>query len=246
MPAMDSKLTDLMQVLDDLAAELDALAFSAPVAHVYNPLVYAREPTRLYVERYAGLGAENVMIGMNPGPWGMAQTGVPFGAVEPARDWLRLEAKVGSPPAIHPKRPIDGFACTRAEVSGMRVWGWAKDTFGTPERFFRTFFIHNYCPLLFLADTARNVTPDKLQAAERRAMQEPCNRALRRFIEILAPKRVIGIGVWAETRAKEVLDGMDVDIHRILHPSPASPIANRGWAEQAAAQLKEIGIDLPS
>lgn len=246
MQAMDSKTTDLMRTLDVLAAELDALTFSSPVTHVYNPLVYAREPTRLYIERYAGLGAENVLIGMNPGPWGMAQTGVPFGAVDPARDWLGLEAEVDAPPNIHPKRPVEGFACRRAEVSGMRVWGWAEDVFGTPERFFRSFFIHNYCPLLFLADTARNVTPDKLQASERLAMQAPCDRALRRFIEILEPKRVIGVGVWAEARAKEVLEGLDVEIRRILHPSPASPIANRGWAEQASAQLEQMGIVLPS
>ena len=126
----------------------------------------------------------------------------------------------------------------------MRVWGWAQETFGTPERFFRQFFIHNYCPLLFLADTARNVIPEKLKAPERNAMLEPCNRALRRFIEVLAPKRVIGVGVWAEARARETLKGMDVEVTRILHPSPASPVANRGWAEQATAQLKAMGIEL--
>ena len=237
---------ELMQILDDLSADLESLSFSAPVAHVYNPLAYAREPLKLYVERYAGLGAENMMLGMNPGPWGMAQTGVPFGAIEPARNWLKVEAPVGSPPEIHPKRPVDGFACKRAEVSGMRVWSWAETTFGEPEEFFRTFFIHNYCPLLFLADTARNVTPDKLKAAERKAMQEICDRALRRFVEAMKPKRVIGIGVWAEGRAKETLKGVDVEITRILHPSPASPAANRGWAEQAMAQLDAMGIPLPT
>lgn len=233
----------LMQILDELSAELEGLSFSSPVAYVYNPLTYAREPIRKYLERYGGLGAENVFIGMNPGPWGMAQTGVPFGAVEPVRDWLGLEAEVGSPPTEHPKRPVQGFACKRAEVSGMRVWGWAQETFGTPEAFFKLFFIHNYCPLLFLADTGRNLTPDKLKAAERNAMLEPCNRALRRFIEALAPKRVIGVGVWAEARARETLGDMDLEISKMLHPSPASPAANRGWAEQASAQLREMGIE---
>ena len=235
---------ELMKILDELSEELDRLRFSEPVAHVYNPLSYAREPIRRYLERFAGLGAPNVFIGMNPGPWGMAQTGIPFGAVEPVRDWLGLESEVGTPPDEHPKRPVEGFACRRSEVSGMRVWGWAEETFGTPERFFRTFFIHNYCPLLFLADTARNVTPDKLKASERSSMTEPCNRALRRFIEILAPRRVIGVGVWAEARAREALDGLDLEIHRILHPSPASPAANRGWSEQASAQLRAMGIEL--
>lgn len=235
-----------MNILDALSDELEKLSFSDPVAHVYNPLTYAREPTQKYMERYAGLGAENVFIGMNPGPWGMAQTGVPFGAIEPVRDWLGLESEVGSPPGQHPKRPVEGFACKRAEVSGMRVWTWAKETYGTPERFFSTFFIHNFCPLLFLADTGRNLTPDKLKAAERNAVIEPCNRALRAFIEELAPKRVIGVGVWAEARARDALEGLDIEVTRILHPSPASPVANRGWAEQADAQLRAMGIDLPT
>lgn len=237
----------LLRLTDDLSAAMAPLRFSAPVAHVYNPLDYAAAPHRRYIERFGGLGATVLMVGMNPGPWGMAQTGVPFGAVEPARDWLGLgDEPVGKPPEEHPKRPVDGFACRRNEVSGQRLWGWARDAFETPEQFFARFFVANYCPLLFLEEGARNVTPDKLKAAERNALLPPCDLALRQTVEILDVEWVIGIGQWAEKRIHAALDGSgvakSVRVGRILHPSPASPAANRGWAPEATRQLRDLGI----
>ena len=124
----------------------------------------------------------------------------------------------------------------------MRIWGWAEQAFGTPERFFARYFIGNYCPLLFLEEGGRNVTPDKLKAADRDALLPPCDRALRRFAEALGVSRVIGVGVWAEQRARAALGDLDVEIGRILHPSPASPAANRGWAEAATRELAAQGV----
>ncbi len=235
----------LAEISDDLAAELATLAFSAPVAHVYNPLEYAREPHVQYLERYGGKKPEVLFVGMNPGPWGMAQTGVPFGAVSAVREWLDIDGEVGKPADEHPKRPVLGFECSREEVSGARVWGWARDAFGTPERFFERFFVGNYCPLLFLEAGGRNLTPDKLKASERNALLPPCDRALRRVVETLGVRLVVGVGVWAEKRAQVALDGLDIEIRRVLHPSPASPAANRGWAEAATRQLAEMGVEIP-
>lgn len=230
------------EILDELNAALGRLRFSPPAAFVYNPLDYAAEPYRRYFELYAGK-AKVLLIGMNPGPWGMAQTGVPFGAVAMVRDWLEIEGEVGKPPREHPKRPVEGFSCEREEVSGARLWGWARDRYGTPERFFERFFVANYCPLLFLEESGRNLTPDKLRAAEREALIEPCNRALRRLVEHLDVGHVIGVGAYAEKRAREALHGLDLKIGRILHPSPASPLANRGWGEKATEQLLALGIE---
>ena len=122
-----------------LSADLSALTFSEPVTHVYNPLEYAWAPHKKYLERYGAGTKEILMLGMNPGPWGMAQTGVPFGEIAAARDWLKCEATVKKPAGEHPKRPIEGYACTRSEVSGARLWGWAKDAFKTPDKFFDRF-----------------------------------------------------------------------------------------------------------
>ncbi len=236
----------LEAIYDALTEELRPLKFSAPAAYVYNPLEYARQPHRDYLRRFGGGRPEVLLNGMNPGPWGMAQTGVPFGAVEPVKNWLQVTGAVGKPPREHPKRPVTGLDCRRNEVSGERIWGWARQAFGTPERFFARFFVGNYCPLLFLDDGGRNVTPDKLKAAERRALIEPCDRALRRLVESLGVSWVLGVGNWAEKRARKALDGCDseIEIGRILHPSPASPAANRGWAAAARRQLREMGIEV--
>ncbi len=188
---------------------------------------------------------------MNPGPFGMAQTGVPFGEVAAVRDWMGIEAPVRRPRLEHPKRPVSGFACARTEVSGERLWGWARDRFGAPEAFFARFFVVNYCPLVFMEESGRNRTPDKLPAAERAALYRACDRALARTLRILRPTWVVGVGHFAETRAREVLEkggdrGLrEIRIGRIPHPSPASPAANRGWAPLADRAFRDLGIALP-
>lgn len=221
------------------------MRFAAPISHVYNPLVYARAPHRRYLERFGGAPKEALFLGMNPGPFGMAQTGVPFGDVVLVRDWMGIVESVGKPDPEHPKRPVDGFACTRREVSGSRLWGWARDTFGPPEAFFGRFFVWNYCPLCFMEISGRNFTPDKLPSAERAAINAACDLALRRVVDELRPGRVYGVGVFAEGRAQEALKDAGVPIGRIPHPSPASPAANRGWAEQVTRVLREDGTSLP-
>jgi len=231
-------------IIDDLLEDLRPLEFGPPVTHVYNPIEYARDAYSLYLRRYAGRPKEIVLIGMNPGPWGMAQTGVPFGEIKAVRDWLGIETYIGQPGSVHPKRPVEGFACNRSEVSGNRLWGWARDTFNTPERFFSRFFVANYCPLLFIEDSGRNRTPNKLRAAERKPLLSACDRALRRTIEWIRPHYVVGIGQFAADRARDVLSGRDMTIGRITHPSPANPKANRGWNSLIMQELSELGIKI--
>jgi len=214
------------------------------VTHVYNPLLYARRPHELFLERFGSGKKEVVLIGMNPGPFGMAQTGVPFGDVGFVRDWMGIEADVARPKNEHPKRPVLGFDCERSEVSGSRLWGWAQKRFGPPEEFFSRFFVVNYCPLVFLESTGRNRTPDKLPTEEREALQAVCDEALRSAVAILEPDLVVGIGAWAAKRAKAALAELDAPIGTVLHPSPASPKANRGWASQAEKELRALGVRL--
>ena len=225
-----------------LADVTDRLAFAEPTTHVYNPLRYARAPHELYIRKHGNTRKKVVFMGMNPGPWGMAQTGVPFGEIEHVRDWVGVEAEVEKPDNEHPKRPIEGFACTRSEVSGRRLWGAFKERFGTAEAFFADHFIVNYCPLAFMEASGKNRTPDKMPAAETEPLYAACDRHLRVLIEVLQPEWVIGVGAFAEGRAKHALAGMDLSFGRILHPSPASPAANRGWAGQATTQLRTMGV----
>ncbi len=228
----------------ELRKEVARLKFGPPAAHVYNPLDYAWKPHKLYLTRYGKTRREILLLGMNPGPFGMAQTGVPFGEVGLVRDWLKIEAPVAKPKREHSKRPIEGFSCKRSEVSGARLWGWARETFKTPERFFRRFFILNYCPLVFMEKSGKNLTPDKLAAGEKGPLSAACDKALKRLVEYYEPRWVIGVGAFAEKRAQKALSGMDVRIASLLHPSPASPAANRGWKAAAQARFAELGIRL--
>ena len=225
-----------------LGRDAGALRFELPVGSVYNPLHYARECHETYLARYAAGPKRVVFLGMNPGPWGMAQTGVPFGEIAMVRDWLGIEAEVDRPEHEHPKKKVEGFSCRRSEVSGRRLWGLFRARFGEAEQFFARFFVLNYCPLLFLDDEGRNITPDKLKQSEREPLLSLCDQALRCAMSHLRPDSVIGIGNFAAERAETALAGLNIRVGRILHPSPANPAANRNWEEKAVRQLQEQGI----
>jgi len=231
---------ELIRIARQLSADLGVLRFGAPVTHVYDPLDYAGAAHEAYIRKFGAGTREVVLLGMNPGPFGMAQTGVPFGDVTLVRTFLGIDVPVGRPADEHPKRPVLGFDCPRAEVSGTRLWSWVRDTWGPA--FFERFYVANYCPLCFLESSGRNRTPDKLRAAERAALYQACDRALRQTVERLQPRYVVGIGAFAEARAAAALRGLDLAVGRVLHPSPASPRANRGWAAAATAELEGLGI----
>lgn len=225
-----------------LCRELVGMRFGAPVTHVYNPLEYARRPHDAYVQRYGAGRKRVILLGMNPGPFGMAQTGIPFGDVEQVRGWLGIEAPVKRPPEEHPKRPIRGFDCPRREVSGTRLWGAIAEHFGPPERFFAGRFVVNYCPLVFIEETGRNRTPDKLPAGERDPLFAACDAHLRRLADLFEAEWVVGVGAFAERRAREALAGGRIHFGRILHPSPANPRAQRDWAGSARRELEDLGL----
>jgi single-strand selective monofunctional uracil DNA glycosylase len=237
---MSKLIASTRRLLSDLAG----LEFGDPVACVYNPLEYAWQAHEAYLSRY-GSGKKRVLfLGMNPGPFGMAQTGVPFGEVDAVRDWLGICADVEKPRKEHPKRPIEGFACKRSEVSGRRLWGLFAERFGKADSFFKDHFVMNYCPLVWMSATGANLTPDKLPASEMQPVEQACLKHLAEVIELLDPSYLIGVGGFAEDRLTRaaVACGSKATVGRVLHPSPASPAANRGWAEAATRQLTEQGV----
>jgi len=232
----------LIRTLRRHALEADRLRFKPPVAFVYNPLRYAHEPLERYFTHYATGRKEVVLLGMNPGPWGMVQTGVPFGEVAAVRDWLGISAQVGEPQGTHPRVPVRGFDCPRSEVSGSRLWGLMRDLFGDAKEWARHWFVGNYCPLLFLDEAGRNITPDKLAKADREALFPVCDRFLVTLLEALRPRWAVGVGTFARQRLEAVAPVLGIEVASIPHPSPASPAANRGWARQARAALQAAGI----
>lgn len=237
-------MTDLIGVTHQFADSVNRLSFGAPVTHVYNPLVYAQSSHDEYLARFGG-GKKRVLFwGMNPGPWGMAQTGIPFGEVAAVRDWMGISCSISEPPHLHPKRPIQGFDCPRSEVSGRRLWGLMERRFGNAETFFSTHLVMNYCPLVFMEESGRNRTPDKLPVSERRSLFSQCDLYLEQVMDIVCPDWVVGIGAFASSRIQTVLKEMSLRVRTatILHPSPASPRANRNWDGEVTARLIELGI----
>ena len=234
----------LQEAAKALSKDVDCLRFSSPVEYVYNPLQYAWEAHREYLEKFADSPKRVVFLGMNPGPWGMAQTGVPFGEIVAVREWMGIECAVDKPDPEHPKRPVEGFACGRSEVSGRRLWGFVAGRFGSPERFFAEHFVGNYCPLVFMEQSGRNRTPDKLPAEEKAALDAVCDAHLASLLEILSPQWAVGVGAFAESKLQAVAGNLSSPprVTRILHPSPASPAANRGWDKAALRQLQEAGV----
>jgi single-strand selective monofunctional uracil DNA glycosylase len=232
----------LVKSAKKLRESLEGLTFSEPVTHVYQPLDYAWESHCSYLRQF-GQGKKKVLfLGMNPGPYGMTQTGVPFGEIAAVRDWMGITSPVQLPRIVHPKRPIEGFSCTRSEVSGRRLWGLFASRYRDPNEFFGEHFVANYCPLVWMSASGANITPDKISAREMQPVEEACQRHLQEVIAILQPEFLIGVGAYAEQRLRTAAGDFSAQIGKILHPSPASPAANRDWAGTATAQLMELGI----
>jgi single-strand selective monofunctional uracil DNA glycosylase len=240
-------IDQLVDVIRKLGQACEELTFESPADYVYNPLEYAWAPMETYLRRDAHVGVEAILVGMNPGPFGMLQTGVPFGDIRMVRDWLDIEGPVGQPPKLHPKRPVQGFAIKRGEVSGHRVWGWAQARFKTPEKFFRRFFIYNYCPLGFFNAAGANITPDALRGPSKEALFAACDTALDETLRILRPRAAIGIGRFAEQRARHVAEPLGIEVGNVTHPSPANPRSNAGggWGVHMDAAAAQLGIPVP-
>jgi len=239
MNAIAQAVSDAARKLSDTVGRLK---FRAPVACVYNPLDYAWVAHAAYVQRFAATRKQIIFLGMNPGPFGMAQTGVPFGEVAAVRDWMGIRTAIQQPTPSHPKRPVEGFDCQRSEVSGRRLWGLFAERYKTPDKFFAGHFVVNYCPLAFMEEGGKNLTPDKFPPAETTRLYAACDEHLHAVVAALNPQWVLGVGDFAEKRARLALDGVQVQFGRILHPSPASPAANRDWAGTATRQLQALGI----
>ena len=236
----------MLKAAQQLSAHVRTLKFTSPVTHVYNPLDYAWRAHEMYLRLYGNTTKRVIFLGMNPGPFGMAQTGIPFGQIAAVRDWLGITTKINKPRKENPKRPVLGFDCHRSEISGERLWGLFRERFGTAENFFREHIVMNYCPLAFMEERGRNRTPDKLKPREREKLFAVCDDHLREIVRILEPEWLIGVGEFAMKRALPVFAKGQVPVRlglgQMLHPSPACPASNVDWAGKVTRQLQQLGV----
>ncbi len=224
------------------------------VAHATNPLDYAWPLHEAWIRRWGGHGAKVLLLGMNPGPWGMAQSGVPFGATGIVRDALGLpDVRLETPKGAHPKRPIEGLSLTRQEVSGQRLWSLLLDLWGGPAGAMAQVFLVNHCPLLLLNERGANITPDKVPSGVMEPVMDACDRHLVEVVDLLGIDVIVGVGAYALNRARRAFgqgpgghgvtpSGRSVALETCWHPSPASPLANRNggadWREQVTQVLR--------
>lgn len=236
----------LVRITQKLSHDVGKLSFPEPVTHVYNPLLYAKKPHEIYLKRYGSTEKKAVFLGMNPGPFGMAQTGIPFGDVKMVKQFLKIEAPVQSPTDVHPKRPILGFECKKSETSGTRLWGFFQNRFNSADHFFSEYFVINYCPLVFMGASGVNLTPDKLPKQSQASLFDVCDQALADMLRVLKPQFLIGVGGFAKKCADriQIHHSLLFNTLEILHPSPASPRANKGWAKEVLLDLKKQKFDL--
>ena len=230
--------------LRDDANELGTmLVEEGSVDCVYNPLDYAWDIHERYIQISGGRGAKTVMLGMNPGPHGMGQMGIPFAATSMVRDILGISnIPVKQPSTPHPKRPVIGLEYPREEVSGTRIWSLLSETYGSSDRIFEKVFLVNHCPLMLLkGERGVNITPDKISGSVARKLLQRCDQHLEEVLDSLNADCVIGIGKFAERRALNALEGSGIQVKGCWHPSPASPLANRNggadWRENVRAVL---------
>lgn len=163
MPEKNDIPTRLLQNAILLNEKLGTLSFTSPVQFVYNPVKYAFDMYAAFLRKYCNSEKKILLLGMNPGPWGMVQTGIPFGEINMVKDWYKIEARINKPQRECPEREVMGLNCSRTEISGKRIYDFFKNISETPEVFFQDTYLYNFCPLALMQNGGKNITPSSLK-----------------------------------------------------------------------------------
>ncbi|MGY8691554.1 MAG: single-stranded DNA-binding protein [Candidatus Poseidoniales archaeon] len=206
-------LKSAIRLKEDVEKFADKMILECSVDSIYNPLSYAWNPHKAFIELSGGKGAKTLLLGMNPGPHGMGQMGIPFAATSIVRDLLEIkDLEVYQPKNIHPKRLIGGLNWHKEEISGTRLWNLLSSFYGNKDEIFANVYVLNHCPLMFFnGANAINITPDKISGSTVKKLIERCDQHLREVIEIMDIEEVVGIGKYSERRAKIALEGLDIN-----------------------------------
>ncbi|XP_016950263.1 single-strand selective monofunctional uracil-DNA glycosylase [Drosophila biarmipes] len=222
---------------------LDQLTPPPNIKCIYNPIVYASQLHCDYVRRFLSGPKKLVFIGMNPGPNGMAQTGIPFGNVRTVKLLMQISGSVGKPPIEHPKRPVLGLDCRIEEPSGVRLWELFLRLAGNINIFSQQCFVHNFCPLAFFDEAGKNLTPSELKGSYKKQLREFCLETLEEQLLLLKPQVLVAVGEYVHTALKgsRYCKSDSVCVLRLPHPSPRS-VNNNDWPNKARAFLEENNL----
>ncbi|KAI4467078.1 single-strand selective monofunctional uracil dna glycosylase [Holotrichia oblita] len=232
----------LLKHANGLNEKLRNLSFNKPVEYIYNPVEYAFDMYEAFIRKFCNEEKKILLLGMNPGPWGMAQTGIPFGEIKMVKEWYRIEAKINKPAIECPDRPIMGLNCHRSEISGKRLYEFFKKVSDTPENFFKNTYLYNYCPLAFMMkQNGKNITPAQLKGSVKKELEEHCNDTLLQVLSTLNTEIIIALGKYVKDQAESILRAHNIDhiqVIYLLHPSPQIP-GNQNWGTKAQKVLEE-------
>ena len=283
-------MMDLIKTTCALADDLHALRRPAGVSHVYNPLRYMWPAHERFLSRHyvtdrasapdgrldfyepAGTARprQYLILGMNPGPHGMVQTGLPFGDVVNAAAMLgyrtgdQVLAPVLDGVELHPGRPVIGLVATRREASGERLWGGLAAIFGGLDQTLAQCFAANYCPLAYFADDAQgtNVTPEDFGKKTINGKPNPrhdpgyaaeldkiCLPYLVRVARAMRVEVILAVGRYAEAKANIIAALCPEATRRcpspkvvyLTHPSPLATRSAGEWATMARHALENVG-----
>jgi|SRR5690554_6140855 len=242
---MDSFKKQLLERTKKFSNEVEQLSFSFG-GFIYNPLNYGWANHSEYLLNYVNHKPKAFFLGMNPGPFGMAQTAVPFGEVDFVTNWMKLTNQINKPPKEHPNRPVLGLETTRSEVSGKRLWSFFSHRYPIASNFFSLYCVMNYCPLVFVdgGKTGKNIIPEKLPKEERIELEVVCDNYLDDMLSLIEPENLVGIGRYAEKKLAEATNRLELktSVTTILHLSPSNPLANRDWEGIVTKQLEDAKL----
>ncbi|KAF7991960.1 hypothetical protein HCN44_010761 [Aphidius gifuensis] len=226
---------NLLNIELNLSINLDKLNYNNPIDYIYCPIIYAKTVHFNYLNKYCRDKKNIMILGMNPGPWGMSQTGVPFGEINIVIDWLKINGHIDKPKRQHEQRQVDGFSCKRSEISGRKFWSLFKKLSNNPDTFFRHCFLRNFFkPTIIIIIIA---------GPEQKKLQEFCDQALIEVIKILDVKVIIGVGRFSEQRAKKVVKTakLSTKVLWMIHPSPRATIG-KNWQNLTLDFLKKENL----
>lgn len=221
----------------DLNNELNELQFPKNITHIYNPIVYALNLHCQYIKKFLNGKKKVMLIGMNPGPNGMVQNGVPFGNTNTVKNLMKIQGQVDQPPSLNPKRPVTGLSCTTEEPSGVRIWNLLQKLAGSLEVFGEQCFLHNFCPLAFFDEQGKNITPSELKGKIKSTLRDICLKYLEKEIQLIQPEIIIAIGSYVgdslrKLSKQSIYVRTNIKILQLAHPSPRS-LNNNNWPEKA-------------